>query len=490
MGLDPARKLPQEPPPADAPSEPKEASSKQAAAKPRPHSGGVWVVYFSLAALPLFGLGQRFLPADNADRRRYAFLLLCIYVTSALGLLLTTSFLGLRRYLRGRRLQMPAAMAGAWVTIGCLLIAAILGFAILLPRPNAEYAVSEAPWKMTSPTRNASRHAVGKEGTNDPNQDARGGEDRQRPDAKAPKGEGGQRKSDGRDTSRSGPTREGKSSEAKNGSDESKGGQQQGKNGPADQKGSPSDAKGGDSADRKGSQNQAQGDPKQSQDSSKGSASDRKARQDRETGSKDDARSRSGSAADRSQAASPPPPKPTTSFPSWNLPLSGLLKWIFYLALILAVAYAAWKSRAALADALRDLLESLRRLWASLFGPKQGPKKTGPSQESTEAKPAPRPFADYADPFAAGWAEQWPPDELVRYTFAALEAWGREHGCPRGPEQTAYEFAERLGDRSKPLGRHCRKMAALYSRAAYAPGTLPPSSVAPLREFWQQLTSA
>jgi hypothetical protein len=33
-------------------------------------------------------------------------------------------------------------------------------------------------------------------------------------------------------------------------------------------------------------------------------------------------------------------------------------------------------------------------------------------------------------------------------------------------------------------------MAELYSRAAYAPGTLPPTSLAPLRDFWQQLTAA
>ncbi len=65
----------------------------------RPHSPGVWVIYFSLAALPLFGIGQRFIPAGEVDARRYAFKLLCIYTASGLGLLMTTSFLGLRRYL-------------------------------------------------------------------------------------------------------------------------------------------------------------------------------------------------------------------------------------------------------------------------------------------------------------------------------------------------------------------------------------------------------
>ena len=40
--------------------------------------------------------------------------------------MLTTSFLGLRRYLRQRNLQMPAAMTGLWLGIGALLIAVFL----------------------------------------------------------------------------------------------------------------------------------------------------------------------------------------------------------------------------------------------------------------------------------------------------------------------------------------------------------------------------
>src|SRR5262249_51161999 len=72
----------------------------------RPHAPGVWIVYFSLAALPIFGFGQAFIPVANVASRRYAFVLLLVYVAAALGLLLTTSFLGLRRYLRQRRLEM------------------------------------------------------------------------------------------------------------------------------------------------------------------------------------------------------------------------------------------------------------------------------------------------------------------------------------------------------------------------------------------------
>ena len=45
---------------------------------------------------------------------------------SGLGLLLTTTLLGLRRYLRQRKLQMPGAMTGLWLGIGGALIAGFL----------------------------------------------------------------------------------------------------------------------------------------------------------------------------------------------------------------------------------------------------------------------------------------------------------------------------------------------------------------------------
>ena len=105
----------------------------------KPHTAGVWVVYFSLAALPLFGLGQAMIPATAGDRRRYVFWLMVIYVGSGLGLLLTTSYLGLRRYLRQRKLTVPVSLTAAWLLMGSVLIATMLLIGALLPRPYGEY---------------------------------------------------------------------------------------------------------------------------------------------------------------------------------------------------------------------------------------------------------------------------------------------------------------------------------------------------------------
>jgi len=524
MGLDPPR--------ADSPTSPLASSQAQkdaaASAQPRPHSGGVWVVYFSLAALPVFGIGQRFLPPDDLDRRRYAFLLLCVYVASALGLLLTTSFLGLRRYLRRRRLQMPAAMAGVWVATGCLLIAVTLGFALLLPRPNPEYAISEVPWKWSSENRSASRHALGREGTRDSRQDAPAGEDHgpekarkatgqptegstdarrqdhERPgEGKTPpsrlapktsddetrKGPGGQKDSPGtvpsRDSPQSSQSREGSRPDAQRGQGDQKGSGQ-----PQSQSQSQSQAQGGGAHQNQGGQAR-----------SKESFSD-----DRKVGKDEQVRSAAGGKADREpdaetrragkaenaaqRDASPPstPQSPSEPF-AWGFSLVEIVKWIFYLALLLAVAYAGWRSRAAVAQALREFAEAWRAFWARLFGPKGSLTETTSAPTAGEAKAVPRPFAAYADPFAAGWVERWSPEELVRYSFAALEAWAREHGCPRAPEQTPREFVERIGAQSPRLKDSCLRMAELYCRVAYAGGQAPAGGMASLREFWQQLTS-
>ena len=113
--------------------------------KGRAHAPGVWIVYFSLAALPMFGLGQLLIPAADTQRRQWAFTLLCCYVASGLGLLVTTSFLGLRRYLRQRGVEMPDDMATVWLGLGAVMIVVLLFLVALLPRPAAEYAISEFP---------------------------------------------------------------------------------------------------------------------------------------------------------------------------------------------------------------------------------------------------------------------------------------------------------------------------------------------------------
>ena len=89
--------------------------------------------------------------------------------------------------------------------------------------------------------------------------------------------------------------------------------------------------------------------------------------------------------------------------------------------------------------------------------------------------------------FASGDAGRYTPEELVRYSFEALEAWARDNGWPRSTDQTAYEFARQLGAKFEPLAAPGRRLAELYSSAAYSAGRLPPASVEHLRSLWEAM---
>jgi hypothetical protein len=81
------------------------------------------------------------------------------------------------------------------------------------------------------------------------------------------------------------------------------------------------------------------------------------------------------------------------------------------------------------------------------------------------------------------------PAEVVRYTFAALEAWGRENGCPRAIGQTPHEFAAAIGDVDRTLAREAAQLAELYARMAYAPPAAIRTSFEPLRSLWRKMAA-
>ena len=79
------------------------------------------------------------------------------------------------------------------------------------------------------------------------------------------------------------------------------------------------------------------------------------------------------------------------------------------------------------------------------------------------------------------------PEELVQYSFEALQAWAREHGCQRETGETPLEFSSRLGQDFPALDSEVRRLAAFYARAAYARARLPLSCIDVVRHFWDRL---
>jgi hypothetical protein len=123
------------------------------------HAPGLWVVYFSLGAIPVFGLGQLAIPLDDPSARFRGFLWLCVYLGSAMGLLFTTSFLGLRRYLRQRRLLMPAPVARLWLGLGAVATVAIMIGTLFLPRPEAADTLADLAGRLSPSSKPEAPHA-------------------------------------------------------------------------------------------------------------------------------------------------------------------------------------------------------------------------------------------------------------------------------------------------------------------------------------------
>ncbi len=434
----------------------------------KPHAPGVWVVYFSLAALPIFGLGQSLIPPEDVGRRRYVFWLMIVYVGSGLGLLLTTCFLGLRRYLRQRKLQMPRTMTGAWLLAGGILIATLLVVGALLPRPSPEYHPL-GDWLADlagSPERKASRH------------DQLGGNPGK--DEGRAAGEKGDQKD------KDGAAREGRNQ------DKERGDEKDGEKGSARNKGE-RNGPGKDSEKDKAGQDKQEPQRDRREETRDG---DRKDAQDRKPdGQQGNVEKKEG--REDGQPNGAPPDSPQSDFlKDFTRQLANLLKWVVGILLGLVVLFFVLRSGlrflANFTHWVRGLLAALQSFWQGLLAWLRGTGRAGEEGEAAakeEAAP-PRPFAAFADPFSSGAAERMSHEQLVRYTFEALHAWAAERDLGRQPGETPLEFAGRVGEELPALEDGARRLVNYYAQIAYARGKLTRACRAPLRQFWQLLIDA
>jgi hypothetical protein len=433
--------------------------------KKKKHTPGVWVLYFSLLALPLFGVGQSWIPVSDVGSRRYAFFLLLVYVAAALTLLVTTSFLNLRRYLRQRRIEMPLSIAGTWVGSGAVIIVLVMMLAILIPRPAAEVAISRVPWQAGSPgDQSPSRMSVLRDG----------GEEQQDPAKGTPgtttaqEGVASNEKADGKLSQQS----ENSQSETENAGEQSsvKGDSNDGR----------SDGKSGSEQGTGKS-----GESKAASEKSTSNGSQQEGRQAQSEGRAQSGNQQNESSAEQSrqavQSAGPKSSSPPLSNPFSQLGgLAGLLKILFYAAIALCIAFLAWKYRHEILRAIADILAQLRQL----FGGKATTAGTTADDASSPAARRPT-FAEFRDPFARGQQSNLPPEELVRYTFAAFEAWASDRGSTRSPDCTPQEFVGMVVEPQTPMHAEARRLVSLYSQVAYASKRVPREAANDLRALWQ-----
>ena len=122
--------------------------TKNSSAKTRKHNPGVWVLYFALVAIPLFGFGQ--FGIQNPSDRKLAFGYLMIYLFCSLCLMTLISLLSLRKYLRERGVPMESPFAVRWLGIGFLSALSVTGLLWLVPFPTGTILSMQLPFRITS----------------------------------------------------------------------------------------------------------------------------------------------------------------------------------------------------------------------------------------------------------------------------------------------------------------------------------------------------
>ncbi|WP_425396739.1 DUF4129 domain-containing protein [Aeoliella sp.] len=460
-----------------------------------PHAPGLWVLYFSLAALPIFGIGQGFIPSSDAAGRRWAFMLLFVYVASGLLLLVTTSFLGFRRYLRQRGVDMPNPMAATWVGVGGVLTLIVLFIAMLLPRPAAEFAVAQPPWQASSPDGlSPSRFGWGNDGAQGEEQSSQAVT---KNDENAPTGSetredaenrpAGEPSKDGTKTSDSGEQGEqgdqGQSSDSGESSSDS-----------SDQGTSSDDQSQGENGEQSadGSENSPGERGSEGQPSERGNESQNTDREREGGNQRSD--SQTGESAEQQNMQTPEHSsgsKTNVIQAMQNLVggIAGLIKWLFYIALALVFGYLLWKYRHELITAARELWRDLKALLARLLG-----REVAETPETDEAAAAPlqprKRFRDFQNPFATGAYQKVPAAELVRYTFEAFEAWAADRGRSRTADQTPLEFVEAIASDMTDMDQPMRELCHLYGRVAYGGAKVSNKDVAVLRQMWDHMDTA
>ena len=411
----------------------------------KPHTPGLTVVYFAVAAIPLFGLGQAVVPADDAARRNFTFWTMAVYVASTLGLLLTTSFLGLRRYLRQRKLKMPIAMTARWMGLGAVLIVAFVVIGALIPRPYSESPVWN-PTRAVTGDRKASQYAQVQSG--------------------GAKGEGrtGDQtvKGDGQATGKGGePGGKGKNGDAKSGS-----GDKQGNNSTGGEK------NGDQSGDQAGNKSQ---DGKNSQDGGKqANAKDADGKDGKDGNSKSGDNS-SPSSTSKTLAA-----------------VANVLKWVVFAVVAVVVIFVIFRHGLSFLSNFmpwaKNLLAAIDAWWKGLFGVRVIAGVSLSSEPKAAAKVAHVPFSAFSDPFADGTAAGRSVEALIRYSFEALAAWTNDRGDGRRAAETGIEFARRVGEGYPDLAADANRLAVLLARMLYATDELPKTARSQLETFWKSLT--
>ena len=432
------------------------------------------VLYLALAALPLYGIGQFFIRGDMGTWSRAQWLLAC-YLFSALALLVTTSFLGLRRYLRQRGADMPADVSVSWLGGGAAIIALILCAAFMIPVPGKTVASLELPKFVQSffeprDDTTASKQGWGKDGADKAGEDAATtGKDLNQREMEKEEGDAAAQKGAPAGDVGDGEREDGPAGKKEGGDKDSSG----------DKKSPGEKGEKGEGENKKGDQNTSKSDKSktdQNESSTPETAPDSQSKPSEQSDEATEEKSPSqldkiqSGKPESSQSQSSPIQKAANVVPA----IFSLLKWIVFAVLIGIVGFYIYVNR--------DFLLSF---WQNLFDRQEKSDEATFSEMVQQIESAPRrAFASLDRPSA----DQADSRKLVIATFAALDAWCHEAGVSRRKGETPSEFLGRVRASHADLSVPASRVIAAYNRIVYGRGNARRDDIQACDQLWDLMS--
>ena len=410
--------------------------------KPKKNNPGLWVFYFAIFAFPVFGFGQWFVESGG---RWWTFVLFAIYLGATLSLLMTTSLLGLERYLSKRKLHVPTPIARNWVITGGTFAALVMLIVIFVPKPPSAGWSNDLAALFQSQQRDGKKFAPGKDGNkNDPDAQKQNAD----PNAKdVPQGDKGNDKN-------------------------SQPGSEQGKEGKQDK--SHSDKSGQKNANKnqqKSKQENSQ--PKGGNEENQANQNQQNRNQPDQNGGKRNKRNDNQQEAQQNQQQSSSKSQPSQAINKFFESLSGIFRAVVYLIGVVAAVI---------------LIVMFKDQILALFKRKD---KSQPAETASQSQPVVNlpGFRSFRNPFQGGGASM-PPIEIVEYTKSALEAWAREFDIQQGIDDTPEELAARIKPIDAKVAKYAKLHAAVYGRIAFSDkADVGRDDLAPLVKLWQHMNA-
>jgi hypothetical protein len=455
------------------------------------------VLYLALAAFPLYGLGQFLIRGDAGTWSRAQWLLAC-YLFSALALLVTTSFLGLRRYLRQRGADMPSDVSVGWLGGGAAIIAVLLSVAFLVPLPGKTLASLELPKFLDSrDDTTASNKGWGKDGAEKAGKNAATtGSDENLADKNKEVGSAAAQKGAPAGDVGDGERKEGpagkKESGKKDSSGDKKGTEKKGQKSSDQKRDDPKEAvQKSESKNSKGEKNdnspqseasdlkQSPNDQKTTDPDSEETEPNPEERTDQaeqsqsktESQAKNESKGQKSSQSDSNSNPSPNPGSSSMQKAADALrAITALLKWFVLLILLGIVGVYVYINR-----------HFLIAFWQKLFAQEETPSEPTLDEIVQEVETAQRrSFRSISQPSS----NQTDPKKIVVATFSALDAWCHEAGVSRAKGETPTEFLVQIRRNHQPLSVPASRVIAAYNRIVYGRGNANKDDVQACDQLW------